>query len=101
MTQDQASKLKLIGGGIVVLAAASVMLQPLMVYVAGLGRLIGFIVTMLLLAYLVTFVMRKMKGRYNNSADKPADVPVDVEVQNPNPVDYAAGNAPDDKNSEI
>ena len=87
MTTEQASKLKIIGGAIVVLAAAGVMLQPLLVYVAGLGRLITFIVTMLLLAYLVTFVIRKMKGKYNKSGDSsvnmPVDMPVDVSINVP------------------
>jgi len=56
-------KLKIIGGGIVVLAAASVMLGPLMTYIAGLGRMISFIVTAILIAYLITFVVKKLRGK--------------------------------------
>jgi hypothetical protein len=56
-------KLKLIGGGIVVLAAASIMLQPLIAYVAGLGRMITFIVTALLITYLITTVIIRLKGK--------------------------------------
>jgi 4-hydroxybenzoate polyprenyltransferase len=56
-------KFKLILGGIIVLAAASLMLQPLISYVAGLGRMITFIVTALLIAYLITTVIVRLKGK--------------------------------------
>jgi hypothetical protein len=56
-------KLKLIGGGVIVLAAASLMLQPLIVYVAGLGRMISFILTAILIAYLITTVVVRLRGK--------------------------------------
>ncbi|MBS1993032.1 MAG: hypothetical protein JSS86_14005 [Cyanobacteria bacterium SZAS LIN-2] len=56
------NKLKVLGGGLIVLAAASIMLQPLLTYIAGLGRLISFIITAVLIAYLITFVVRKLSS---------------------------------------
>jgi len=63
-------KLKLIGGAVIVLAAASLMLQPLIVYIAGLGRMITFIVTALLIAYLITSVVCRLRGK---KCSKPGD----------------------------
>jgi len=72
-------KLKVICGGIIVLAAASLMLQPLISYIAGLGRMITFIVTALLVAYLITTVVVRLRGKCSTkrdttgSADQPTD----------------------------
>jgi hypothetical protein len=83
------NKLKIIGGGLVVLCAASLMLQPLLVYIAGLGRMITFIVTALLITYLITTIICRMKGKScskdggssstKGSADQPSEQG-DVEV---------------------
>jgi len=54
--------LKIVGGGIIVLAAASIMLGPIMAYIAGLGRLISFIITAVLIAFLITFVVKKLSS---------------------------------------
>ncbi len=62
-------KLKIIGGAVIVLAAASLMLQPLLTYVAGLGRMISFIISAVLITYLVVTVVCKLKGK-NCSKDK-------------------------------
>jgi hypothetical protein len=82
-------KLKIIGGGIIVLAAASLMLQPLLSYVAGLGRMISFIIAVILITYLITSIIVRLKGKNcskdngacasKGGADQPSDQG-DVEV---------------------
>ena len=81
-------KLKFIGGGLIVLAAASLMLQPLLTYVAGLGRMISFIISALLITYMIAFVIIKLKGKAkvgtanstktNNYQDEIVDASVEV-----------------------
>jgi len=52
-----------------VVAAASLMLQPLLTYVAGLGRMISFIISAVLITYLIVTVVCKLKGK-NCSREK-------------------------------
>ncbi|MBU6452000.1 MAG: hypothetical protein KGS72_09505 [Cyanobacteria bacterium REEB67] len=81
-------KFKLIAGGLIVLAAASLMMQPLLSYLAGLSRLITFIVTILLMAYLFTFFVTKMRGSKrstssgttSNGGPPPVEEPIDVDI---------------------
>jgi len=56
------NNLKLLGGGIIVLAAASIMLGPIMTYIAGLGRMISFVITAVLIAFMITFVVKKLSS---------------------------------------
>lgn len=65
------------------------MLQPLMNYIAGLGRMISFIITAVLVTYLIVMVITRLKGKgctrdgdkacHTGGADQPSEQG-DVEV---------------------
>lgn len=70
MNKDQ---LKFVGGALVVLAAGAMMFNQLFSYVAGIGRMISMIITALLIAWLITFVMVRLKGKSKGPGPRPQD----------------------------
>lgn len=81
MNKDQ---LKFVGGALVVLAAGAMMFNQLFSYVAGIGRMISMIITALLIAWLITFVMVRLKGKSKG----PAPSPQDARTQNADTQDH-------------
>jgi hypothetical protein len=66
-------QLKFTGGALIVLAAGAMMFNQLFSYVAGIGRMISMIVTALLIAWLITFVMVRLKGKNKGPGPNPKD----------------------------
>ncbi len=54
-------------GGLVILSAASLVFGHVFEYVAGLTRIIGLIVTVVLVSWLIVFVGSKLKGKSSKS----------------------------------
>ncbi len=61
-------KTKNILGGLVIMAAASLMLGHIFEYIAGLTRIVSVILTVLAVTWLAVFLISKLSGKgYNNS----------------------------------
>ena len=61
--QDKKKLLQYTGGGVIIAGAAAIMLPDLVNYLFGLWRIITLIATILITAYLLVFIMNKLKPR--------------------------------------